>query len=118
LRFDPGPGVASWEGVRALPGYPLGENVCLRRMILESDAVERLPEILGSAGARRDAPLLVVMDETPMRRGGDDIKPLLLAIVQRAGRSPEAVVAQPDDTGQVHTDLGQIWSVQSRLSPG
>jgi glycerol-1-phosphate dehydrogenase [NAD(P)+] len=109
---------AFWEGVQALPGYPHGESVRLRRMIFESNALERLPAILSGAGVQPDAALLVVMDETPMRRAGDDLKPLVLALVQRAGWSPEAVVAKPDATGQVHTDFGQIEYVQSRLSPG
>jgi glycerol-1-phosphate dehydrogenase [NAD(P)+] len=87
-------------------------------MIFESNAMERLPEILCGVGARQDAPLLVVVDETPMRRGGDDLKPLVLAIMQGSGWSLETVVAKPDATGQVHTDFGQIGSVESRLSPG
>jgi glycerol-1-phosphate dehydrogenase [NAD(P)+] len=86
-------------------------------MIFESNALERLSEILSGAGVQPDAPLLVVMDETSMRRAGDDLKPLVLALVRRAGSSPDAVVAKSDATGQVHTDFGQIEYVQSRVSP-
>ncbi|MCX6072493.1 MAG: iron-containing alcohol dehydrogenase [Chloroflexi bacterium] len=118
LRFDPGLGEAFWKAVQAIPAFPRGEEVRLRRMIFESNALERLPEILSGAGVQAGAPLLVVMDETSMQRGGDDLKPLALAIVQRAGWSAEAVVVKPDATGQVHTDFGQIDYVQSRLSPG
>jgi hypothetical protein len=107
-QFDPGLAAGFWKAVEALPGYPRGESVRLRQMVFESNALQRLPEILVSAGASRESPLLVVMDETPMRRAGDDLKPLVLGIVRRAGWSPEAVVAHPDATGQVHTDFGQI----------
>lgn len=117
LQYDPGREGAFWESVRALPGYPHGDQVRLRRMIFESNAVRRLPEVLRGVGTQPDAPLLVVMDETPMRRAGDDLKPLILKLVQVAGWSPEEVIARPGADGQVHTDLEQIERVQSRLRP-
>ncbi len=87
-------------------------------MIFESNAVMLTPEVLRGVGAQADAPLLVVVDETPMRRAGDDLKPLILKLVQSAGWSPELVIARPGADGQVHTDLEQIERVQSRLTPG
>jgi glycerol-1-phosphate dehydrogenase [NAD(P)+] len=118
MQFDPGQGVGFWKAVEALPGYPRGERVRLRQMVFESNALQRLPEILVDAGVSRESRLMVVMDETPMRRASDDLKPLLLGIVQGAGWLCETVIAPPDATGQVHTDFGQIEHVQSRLRPG
>lgn len=87
-------------------------------MLFESDAVLRLPNVLTTAGARPDSPLFVVMDATPMRRGQDDLKPFVLAILRRAGWAVETQIAHPDATGQVHTDLEQIGRVQTRLRSG
>jgi glycerol-1-phosphate dehydrogenase [NAD(P)+] len=118
VRFDPALGEPFWEAVRDLPGYRRAEQVRLRWMVFEANALQRLPDVLGRAGARRSNPLLVVVDRTPMRRGYDDLKPLVLTTLQRAGWSTETVVLGPDATGQVHTDFARIESVQSRLRKG
>jgi glycerol-1-phosphate dehydrogenase [NAD(P)+] len=118
LQFDPGEGEGFWDAIRSLPDFPRKEQIRLRQMVFEPNALERLPDILLGAGVQPGARLLVAMDETPMRRGGDDLKPLIHSVVQRAGWSPEAIVAKPDATGQVHTDLDQIQHVRSRLRPG
>jgi len=118
LTYDPGEGPCFWEAIRSLPGYAPGEVIRLRQMVFESDAVLRLPEVLAAAGARSDSPLLVVMDTTAMRRGRDDLKPFVRAILGRAGWAVEPQIANPDAAGQVHTELEQIGQVQSRLSAG
>jgi glycerol-1-phosphate dehydrogenase [NAD(P)+] len=118
LHFDPGRGAAFWQEIRSLDGYPPEEEVRLRLMLFESDAVRRLPEILARVGARPKGPLLVVMDETPMRRAGEDLKAFVLRFLHEAGWPAEAMVARADRTGQVHTDLVQIERVQARLMPG
>jgi len=118
LTYDPGQAIAFWDAIRSLPGYPHGEVIRLRQMLFESDAVLRLPDVLATAGARPDSPLFVVMDATPMRRGQDDLKPFVLAILRRAGWAVETQIAHPDAAGQVHTDLEQIGRVQTRLRSG
>jgi glycerol-1-phosphate dehydrogenase [NAD(P)+] len=118
LRFDPARGQAFWAAVQSIEGYPRGEDVRLRSMSFEQDGVQRLPAILADAGARQDQPLLVVMDQTPMRRGSEELKPLVLRILQDSGWTPLQVVAPPDRTGQVHTDLEQIGHVQAGLREG
>jgi glycerol-1-phosphate dehydrogenase [NAD(P)+] len=62
--------------------------------------------------------VLVVVDHTPMRRGGADLKALVLATLQAAGLHTETVLLEPDATGQVHTDMPHIEAVQRRLSAG
>ncbi|MBM3122646.1 MAG: sn-glycerol-1-phosphate dehydrogenase, partial [Chloroflexi bacterium] len=114
--IDPGLETAFWHSAEQLPGFPHGEPIRLRRMLFESDALARLPSILTESGARPDRPLIVLMDPTPMRRAGADLKPTVLNRLSEAGWSPVAVVAPVDATGQVHTDLAQIGRVQARLS--
>lgn len=118
LAFDPGLGPVFWDAIRRLPGYPHGETIRLKRMLFAPDALGSLPDILAGAGARPDRPLVVVMDETPMRRSGDDLKPTVLAGLAQAGWSIERHILRADVRGQVHTDLDRIEHVQACLREG
>jgi len=121
LPFDPANGGAHggafWDAIRQIPGYPAGESRPIRAMVFESGALFRLPALLAQAGARRDQPLLVVMDQTPMQRAGADLKSQVLSVLSEAGWQPEPIWLSPDHTGQVHTNFAQIEQVQARLSP-
>jgi glycerol-1-phosphate dehydrogenase [NAD(P)+] len=120
LAYDPALGPAFWDSIRRIPGYPRGEDTLrpIRLMLFESKALLRLPEALRVSGAGPEAPVLVVMDHTPMRRGGADLKALVLTTLQAAGLRAEPVWLEPDATGQVHTDLPHIEAVQRRLRAG
>ena len=115
LPFDPAPLERFKAAIRRIPGYPAGEELPIREMVFESNALVRLPELLTLAGAHRERPLLVVMDRTLMRRGEADLKPLILAQLRAAGWQPEPLWLEPDATGQVHTDFAQIERVKSQL---
>jgi len=117
LTYDPGDGLAFWETISRIPGYPAGEDMPIREMVFESGAIFRLPALLERAGARPDRPLMVVMDQMPMKRENDPLKPLLLARLREAGWQVEPLWLEPDSTGQVHTDMAQIGQVKSRLRP-
>ena len=118
LRFDPAEIERFKTELRRTPGYPAGEELPIRAMVFESNALERLPALLTLAGAAQDRPLLVVMDRTRMRRGKGELKPLILASLREAGWQPEPLWLEPDGTGQVHTDFRQIDRVQAQLQPG
>lgn len=118
LRFDPAHVERFKADLRQIPGYPIGEELPIREMVFESGAIFRLPALLERAGARPGRPLMVVMDQTPMKRENDDLKPLLLARLREAGWQVEPIWLEPDSTGQVHTDMTQIGQVKSRLRPG
>lgn len=117
LRFDPGSIDRFKADLRQIPGYPVGEDLPIREMAFESGALFRLPQFLAVAGAPANGPLVVVMDPTPMKRAGDDLKPLVLAQLRQAGWQPEPLWLTPDATGQVHTDFMHIGRVQARLRP-
>jgi glycerol-1-phosphate dehydrogenase [NAD(P)+] len=118
LRFDPADIEAFKASLCHIPGYPDGEILPIRQMLFEAGALFRVPEMLALAGANPIQPLLVVMDRTPMRRGPDDLKQLLLQYLAAAGWQPQPVWLEPDERGQVHTDWTHIKSVQDVLLPG
>jgi len=115
LRFDPGQLDTFKTEIRTIPGYPSGEDLPIKEMVFESNALSRLPELLSSAGVKPDGHILVVMDRTPMQREGKLLKELILQILRDAGWQTEVVWLEPDHTGQVHTDFTQINFVKAHL---
>jgi glycerol-1-phosphate dehydrogenase [NAD(P)+] len=116
LRFDPADIHRFKAQIRAIPGYPAGTELPIRDMVFESGAIWRLPVLLLHAGITRRQRLSVVMDRTPMRREGEDLKGLLLHILRNAGWQVDMIWLEPDGTGQVHTDFAQINLVKTRLA--
>lgn len=117
LRFDPEDIDQFKAQIQGIPGYPVGEELPIRAMVFEPDALARLPSLLGLAGMTPETELLVVMDRTPMERDGKELKPLLLEVLHEAGCQSEVIWLEPDSTGQVHTDFSQINAVKARLQP-
>jgi glycerol-1-phosphate dehydrogenase [NAD(P)+] len=115
LNFDPGKIDRFKSSIRAIPGYPTGEELPIRDMVFEAGAIHRLPDLLLKAGVRLDQPLHVVMDRANMQREGRDLKELILQILADAGWQPRVIWLEPDPTGQVHTDFAHIDFVKSHL---
>jgi glycerol-1-phosphate dehydrogenase [NAD(P)+] len=115
LQFDPQDIDKFKAEIRGIPGYPLGEELPIRAMVFEADALARLPSLLALAGMTIDKHLSVVMDRTPMQREGKELKSLLLEVIKNAGWQPEVIWLEPDSTGQVHTDFSQINSIKAQL---
>ena len=115
LRFDPGNLNQFKDQIRAIPGYPAGEELPIREMVFESGALWHLLDLLSVAGINAEQPLLVVMDRTPMQREGKDLKELILQILEEGSWHFEVIWLEPDSAGQVHTDFPQINFVKAHL---
>jgi len=118
LPYDPADGAKFWDELRMLPGFPAHEGMPIKHMIFESGAMFKTTEILKSVGAHRDKPLIVVMDETPMRRDGSDLKAQALGLLRKDGWHAQVCSMPADESGQVHTDMPHIHMVQESLSLG
>jgi len=118
LKFDPGQGQSFWQEISYLPGYPSDEEMPISVMVFETDAIYRLGEVLLHIEADPTLPVLVVMDQTPMQRNSDSLKPLFLQILHDQGWQVEIEMMQPDATSQVHTDMAHIDIVKRRLKAG
>ena len=118
LKYDPAQGELFWAAVREIPGFPTGDEIPLRTMIIESNALFRLPEVLNTLHLQGGRDVLVVMDPTPMQRSGESLKPFLLQVLQNTGWKTHLLVLEPDDSGQVHTDMLQIETVKANILRG
>jgi glycerol-1-phosphate dehydrogenase [NAD(P)+] len=119
MFYDPADGAAFWAAIKAIPGYPVHEpERPIREMLFESGALFQLPALLHRVNADPQHPVLVVMDATPMRRAGDDLKALVTRVLSEAGWRAVQIVLEPDATGQIHTDMHYIGTVKAHLSAG
>ncbi len=118
LPFDPAKPEEFWPAVQALPGFPAEDFGVVRQMLFAADGLERRPEVLHTAGARRGEPPLIVMDRTPMHRDGADLKTELVRILRRGGWDPQPAWMEPDASGQVHTEMTRIRGLVSGIRPG
>jgi glycerol-1-phosphate dehydrogenase [NAD(P)+] len=116
LTYDPAQGELFWTAIRKIPGYPQDEIMPIRKMIFEPGAIYKTSEVLTEIGADRSQSLLVVMDTTLMRRSGEDLKAMIIDLLKKNGWTPQTVLLEPDDSGQVHTDIQHIEQVKKSLS--
>ena len=117
IRYDPADNEKFWSEIQQIPGFPGGEEIPLKTMLIEAGALFRLPEVTAFVSGKPVGEVLAVMDPTPMRRGSDDLKPLVLQVLRDAGWTPQILVLEPDETGQVHTDMPHIEAVKAQIKP-
>jgi glycerol-1-phosphate dehydrogenase [NAD(P)+] len=118
LPYDPADGIKFWEDIQKIQGYPKNEFMPIKQMIFESGAVYKIPEMLIAVGADPSRRVILVIDWTPMRRGREDLKQLVSTLLQKVGWQLTTAIMDPDETGQVHTDMSRIEEVRSYLQPG
>jgi glycerol-1-phosphate dehydrogenase [NAD(P)+] len=116
LPYDPADGEAFWKAIKRIKGYPKNKpGRLIGHMLFEPDALFKLPQLLGLLGVSPTQPLLVVMDTTPMQRGRERLKPLVLGVLEKAGWLPIPLVLEPGIGEHVRTDMEQIGLVEGKL---
>jgi glycerol-1-phosphate dehydrogenase [NAD(P)+] len=118
LPYDPANGKDFWDAIRKLPGFPAQETMPIKEMIFESDAVFRISEVLKRIDAQQTEILVIIMDETPMLRAGENLKELILSTLKNEGWQVQVTWMRADESGQVHTDMPHIREVQASLRRG
>lgn len=118
LPYDPSDNLNFWQTIQHIPGFPHDDIIPLRKMIFESNALYRLPDLIAELGVSHTMAILVVMDSTPMIRKNENLKSLVIQVLNQAGYEPQQLILKPDASGQVHTDMNQIEIVQKHLRPG
>lgn len=78
----------------------------IREIAVRSDALSRLPDLLADLDAPRR--VVLIQDETPYRRAGDDLKPLVYDLLAGTGRAVEVLTLPPSHDGLVHADLENV----------
>jgi glycerol-1-phosphate dehydrogenase [NAD(P)+] len=81
---------------------PLG----LGKVVAGADALAELPALVAALPAADAGPIALLADATPMRRGGEDLKPMVREILA-AEREVRPVQVGPDD-GRAHADEATV----------
>jgi glycerol-1-phosphate dehydrogenase [NAD(P)+] len=112
------PALRRWLSERdSDPAHPL-RPVEIDEILIGPDALLKLPTVLHRANVPRSRPVLLVVDETPMRRERDDLKALVTALLRHAGHPVEMLRLTGDRYGLVHADFDQVERVFQAVTPG
>lgn len=98
------------------PAHPL-RPVEIDEILIDPDALLKLPAVLRRANVARTRPVLLVVDETPMSRERDDLKELVQALLRHTGHPVETLRLRGDRYGLVHADFDQVERVLQAITP-
>src|SRR6266446_1475235 len=93
-------------------------TVDIDEILIDPDALLQLPAVLRRAGIHAGMQVLLVMDETPMRREQQDLKPFVQALLLDAGYQVETLWLKGDQYGLVHAGFDQVDLVQANIEHG
>ena len=93
-------------------------TVDIDEILIGPDVLLQLPAVLHRAGIFSGTQVLLVMDETPMRREKQDLKPFVPALLHNTGYQVETLWLKGDRYGLVHADFEQVQRVQVAIKPG
>jgi glycerol-1-phosphate dehydrogenase [NAD(P)+] len=109
------PALKNWLASQA--GASL-RTVDIDEILIDPDALLQLPAVLRRAGIHAGMQVLLVMDETPMRREQQDLKPFVQALLLDAGYEAETLWLKGDQYGLVHAGFDQVDLVQANIEHG
>jgi glycerol-1-phosphate dehydrogenase [NAD(P)+] len=93
---------------------PTRRPIGMRRIRLGADVLDRLPDDVDEV--RRPGDVLVVMDRTPMRRRGDDLKATVVAALERRFATRTAVLGTAGH--ELHADEAASAVLDARIADG
>ena len=88
-------------------------------ILIGPDALLELPSVLERAGTARGGRVLLVMDETPMRRAEQDLKPFVQDLLRQAGYASHEVIEAENGREALEKvasqapDLGRVWWISA-----
>jgi glycerol-1-phosphate dehydrogenase [NAD(P)+] len=117
LPYDPAEGATFWENIKRIEGYPESDpGKLIGPMMFETNALYRLPELLDRMNIYKKQPLLLVMDDTAIMRGDEELKPFVTEVLRRDGWHPESLVFKPGAHDHVRTDMERIEQLESMIN--
>jgi glycerol-1-phosphate dehydrogenase [NAD(P)+] len=91
-------------------------SVDIHEILIGPDVLLELPAVLQRAGISPGQAILLVMDETPMRRDAEDLKSFAQALLHGAGYHVQILWLKGDQYGLVHADFEQVERVQRAIT--
>jgi glycerol-1-phosphate dehydrogenase [NAD(P)+] len=117
LALDPTELDRLLETVHSWPGADQYPPLELRRVLVASDAFARLGDVVDELAPEARA-VLVVQDDTPMRRAGSDLKRGVAEILASADYGVAVCELRGGVDGSLHADFERLAEVIDHLAPG
>src|SRR4051812_29867288 len=111
---DDMPGLKRWLAAQNDQGNL--RSVDIHEVLIGPDVLLELPAVLQRAGILPGQAILLVMDETPMRRDAEDLKSFVQALLHGAGYHVQTLWLKGDQYGLVHADFEQVERVQRAIT--
>ncbi|HLI09521.1 MAG TPA: iron-containing alcohol dehydrogenase [Ktedonobacteraceae bacterium] len=111
------PALKRWLAAQDDPSASL-RPIDIDEILIGPDVLLELPAALRRAGVAPGARVLLVVDEVPMRREQQDLKPFVQALLRDAGYEVKPLRLKGDQNGLVHADFGQVERVHRAIEPG
>src|SRR5713101_5332985 len=93
-------------------------TVDIDEILIGPDVLLQLPAVLQRTGISNGMQVLLMMDETPMRREKQDLKPFVQALLHNADYQVETLWLKGDQYGLVHADFEQVRRVHGAIKAG
>lgn len=90
--------ISMWEDRLKIPEIELDQVIC------GQNAVYSLPDALSSLGITSEHEVLLVMDDVKMARGDDEVKTLVIRLLEESGFNFTKLILEGDEYGLVHPD--------------
>ncbi|MHC4463082.1 MAG: iron-containing alcohol dehydrogenase [Planctomycetota bacterium] len=91
------------------------DEITLEKMVIGKHMIEQLPAIMAEISDGDVKEVLVVSDETQIKRGEDILKDLIGRIFAKKGIRGELLCLRADNTNLLHADMAGVKRVQSKI---
>lgn len=118
LRYDPSKMAQLKNLIKSESKGETFEDITLQKTAIGKDLIEQLPLIMNEISPEKIAAVLIVTDETPIKRGAAILRDAVAQIFHELGIQTQMLTLAPDKTGLLHADMQAAVEVQSKLSEG
>jgi len=116
LKYDP-TGMTQLKQLikSASKGEPF-EEITLEKVVIGKGLMEKLPSVMEEISFGRVKEILIVTDETPIKRGKIILKEFIAKIFQEHGFKVKLLTLTASDTNILHADMEAVLRVQSEIT--
>jgi glycerol-1-phosphate dehydrogenase [NAD(P)+] len=118
LKYDPSEMVQLRNLIKSESEGETFEDIGLQKTAIGKNLIENLPSILEEISSKKVASVLIVTDETPIKKGAALLRDSVVEIFQAQHIQTQLLVLAADKTGLLHADMRAVGEVHSRIADG
>lgn len=118
LKYDPTKMALLKQLIQSASNGESFEEITLKKVVIGKSVMEQLPSIMEEISGGMVKEVLVVTDETPIKRGEATLKELVASLFQEKGIKAQLLTLTAGNTTLLHADMERVTRVQSELGAG